>query len=109
VKKLGYVVIETALIDRLRELNAIHSLKSLPDGALKVFCGLLCKKPVDGGEEDFTPRAEFRSTGVASDETVVCHLVWSDEVIAAALAATRRHFDLRVIHEKAISESLDAV
>jgi len=85
------------LIARLRELDTITTVKGFGESGLKVFCERLCDEAF-GGCDKLSLRPIFRSTGIAGDDTCICHVVWNDEIIAAALAATRSHFNIHVSH-----------
>jgi hypothetical protein len=98
MKRIGKFVIESdSLITRLRELDTVTAVKSFGKSGLKVFCELLCHDIMRGGFE-FTERPVFLSTGIAGNNTFVCQIIWSDEIIAAALDATRDHLNTHISH-----------
>ena len=92
-RRIGKIVLETGSL--LRESYTLNTLKTLPEDGLDVFFGLMFGK-LKSGSLDFTPRPIFRPTGLTGDDAVICHLVWTDETVTSALAATRRHFDVHV-------------
>ena len=100
MKSIGPFVIQSdldPLIARLRELDTITTVKGLGESGLKVFCERLCNEAFGGGDK-LSSRPVFRPTGIAGDDTRICHVVWNDEIIAAALATTRSHFNTHVGH-----------
>jgi hypothetical protein len=94
MKRIGMFLVESdSLVDRLRELDALDTLKGLPDGGLKEFCDLLSKCLFEG-----PPTPVFGSTGITGDNTIVCKFFWSDDAILSALVATQRKFLLFSSH-----------
>jgi hypothetical protein len=81
------------LIARIRELDVITAVNGFGKGGLKVFCEFLCQRI---GLENSKRTA--CATGIADDGTFIYQIVWSDEIIAAALLATKRYFNC-VSHE----------
>jgi hypothetical protein len=99
------VISYVPLIARLNELGIISTLKSLPDGAALFFCELLFRKS-KCGDFEFSQCSEISPAGLTGDGTFIGHIVWSDEGVTAALAATRVEFETRFNHLGYLSASV---
>jgi hypothetical protein len=85
------MLISSFLVDysALLKPDVLIALERLPDGGLSFFLGFLQK-----GSLEVSPLADLRPAGMAGDDTRIFRIVWNDELVAAALRATRLHFTL---------------
>lgn len=90
------MIVSSFVVDysALLKPNVLVALERLPEGGLGFFCGLL-----QSGSLEVSPRAHFGATALAGDDTGIFRFVWNDELVAAALGATKLYLDL-IAHEE---------
>jgi hypothetical protein len=87
-----------SLKQELLKSDAVDILKGVPEGVLQFFCDLLLGRiPCSG--LDVVPSAHFSPAG-ASDDSVICKLVWEARQVASALRAFKLYRNRFEIHGK---------